>query len=138
MKPFVYNAIIDRVVDGDTVDVHIDLGFNTWLMNRRIRLNGIDTPETRTTDLLEKQFGLLAKSVVEELCPAGSKIIVETVIDNNDKFGRILGTIVANGINVNQYLIENRFAVAYYGQNKDDVAVAHLQNFEFLIESGKV
>jgi len=62
MKPFVYNCTVDRVVDGDTVDVNIDLGFNTWLMKRRVRLMGVDTPECRTRDDLEKQFGLLAKS----------------------------------------------------------------------------
>jgi len=140
MKPFVYNCIVDRVIDGDTVDVHIDLGFNTWLMKRRIRLKGVDTPEIRTRDELEKKFGFLAKSIVEGFCPPGEKILVETEIDNDDKFGRILGTLwVDNGsLNLNQYLIENHYGVAYEGQSKDLIEQAHLENFRYLAENGKI
>jgi len=140
MKPFVYNCTVDRVVDGDTVDVNIDLGFNTWLMKRRVRLMGVDTPECRTRDDLEKQFGLLAKSIVEGFCPVGSKLLVETNIDRDDKFGRILGTLWVenNTLNLNQFLVDERYAVAYLGQNKDDVAEAHLANYAYLTENGKI
>jgi len=140
MKPFVYNCTVDRVVDGDTVDVNIDLGFNTWLMKRRVRLMGVDTPECRTRDDLEKQFGLLAKSIVEGYCPVGSKLLVETNIDKDDKFGRILGTLWVenNTLNLNQFLVDERYAVAYLGQNKDDVAEAHLANYAYLTENGKI
>ena len=75
-----YKAIIRRVVDGDTVDVTLDLGFNI-LYNSRIRLLGINTPESRTRDLEEKKRGLAAKERVKELCPVGSTIMVETVKD---------------------------------------------------------
>ena len=61
IKPFVYNAILDRVVDGDTIDVHLDLGFSVFLNKQRVRLHGIDTPESRTRDLAEKKLGLAAK-----------------------------------------------------------------------------
>jgi len=140
MKPFVYNCTVDRVIDGDTVDVNIDLGFNTWLIKRRIRLIGVDTPECRTRDDLEKQFGLLAKSIVEGYCPVGSKLLVETSIDRGDKFGRILGTLWVenNTLNLNQFLIDERYAVAYEGQNKDDIAEAHLANYAYLTENGKI
>ena len=140
MKPFVYNCIVDRVVDGDTVDVHIDLGFNTWLMHRRVRLKGVDTPECRTRDELEKQFGLLAKSIVEGFCPEGAKILVETDIDRDDKFGRILGTLWVdnNSLNLNQFLIDERYAVAYEGQSKELIEEAHLANYAYLTENGKI
>ena len=67
VEPFVYNAILDRVVDGDTVDVTLDLGFDVKLHKQRCRLAGIDTPESRTRDLAEKKLGLAAKKRLEEL-----------------------------------------------------------------------
>lgn len=140
MKTYIYNCIVDRVVDGDTVDVDIDLGFGVWLKKQRIRLMGVDTPEKRTRDELEKQFGLLATSVVEGFCPVGGKILVETVLDGKGKYGRILGTLWVenNTLNLNQYLIENHYAVAYEGQSKDDIAEAHLANYAYLTENGKI
>ena len=140
VKPFIYNAIVDRVVDGDTVDVHLDLGFDCWLRNQRIRLLGVDTPECRTRDELEKQFGLLAKSVVEGFCPVGQKILIETKVDKNDKFGRILGTlwVDSGSLNLNQFLIDERYAVAYDGQSKELIEEAHLANFAYLTENGKI
>ena len=69
---FEYNCKIVRVVDGDTVDVDIDLGFDVWLKKQRIRLYGVDTPESRTRDLEEKKYGFAAKAVVEKHIPVGS------------------------------------------------------------------
>ena len=142
MKPFIYNCVVDRVVDGDTVDVDIDLGFGVWLKKQRIRLMGIDTPEKRTRDPLEKQFGLLATSVVEAFCPVGAKILVETELDGTGKYGRILGTlwvtIADETFNLNEFMITERYAVAYTGQSKDDIAAAHLENYTYLTENGKI
>jgi micrococcal nuclease len=140
MKPFVYNAFVTRVVDGDTVDVDIDLGFGIWFRNQRIRLRGVDTPEFRTSDPLEKQFGTLAKEIVEALCPVGGSVLLETTLDDKGKFGRILGTIWVEDktLNLNQFLIDERFAVPYTGQNRDDIAAAHLENYAFLAENGKI
>ena len=138
MKPYTYNAVVTRVVDGDTIDVDIDLGFGIWKKNERIRLFGVDTPEKRTRDLLEKQFGYLATNVVEELCPVGSHILVETQLDEKGKFGRILGEIFAKGVNVNQYLIDNHYAVHYTGQAKHEVNDEHLENYKWLVENGEV
>jgi len=140
MKPFIYNAIIDRVVDGDTVDVDIDLGFGIWMKKQRIRLLGVDTPECRTRDDLEKQFGLLAKSIVEAFCPVGEKILIETKLDEKGKFGRILGNlwVADNAVNLNEFLITERYAVAYSGQSKDEVIAAHLANYVYLTENGKI
>ena len=112
-----YKAIIRRVVDGDTVDVTLDLGFNI-LYNSRIRLLGINTPESRTRDLEEKKRGLAAKERVKELCPVGSTIMVETVKDGRVKFGRILGVLWANDVSVNELLVEEGHAVPYYGGSK--------------------
>ena len=86
-----YSCKIVRVVDGDTVDVDIDLGFGVWMHNERVRLHGIDTPESRTRDLEEKKFGLLAKDQVKHFLPEGSIQTLVTVKDKVGKFGRILG-----------------------------------------------
>ena len=85
-----YSATIRRVVDGDTVDVTLDLGFDI-LYNSRIRLHGIDTPESRTRDLEEKKYGLAAKAFVEDYLPVGSIRTLTTVKDKAGKYGRILG-----------------------------------------------
>jgi len=112
-----YRAIIRRVVDGDTVDITLDLGFDI-LYNNRIRLLGIDTPESRTRDLEEKKLGLAAKERVRELCPVGSTVTVKTTKDGRGKFGRILGEIYVGDVNVNKLLIEEGHAVEYFGGKK--------------------
>ena len=114
-----YKATIRRVVDGDTVDVTLDLGFNI-MYNSRIRLLGIDTPESRTRDLEEKKRGLAAKDRVKELCPVGSSVILKTTKDGRGKFGRILGEIFVSGVvqSINQLLVEEGHAVEYFGGKK--------------------
>ena len=67
-----YRCEIVRVVDGDTVDINIDLGFGVWLNDERVRLMGVDTPESRTSDKVEKLFGYAAKAFVEAALPVGS------------------------------------------------------------------
>jgi len=112
-----YKATIRRVVDGDTVDVTLDLGFDI-LYNNRIRLLGIDTPEIRTRDLEEKALGLAAKDRVKELCPVGSTVILRTTKDGKGKFGRILGEIFVEEQSVNKLLVEEGHAVEYFGGKK--------------------
>ena len=112
-----YKAIIRRVVDGDTVDITLDLGFDI-LYNNRIRLVGINTPESRTRDLEEKARGLAAKDRVLELCPVGSTVTVKTQKDGKGKYGRILGEIFVGDINVNQQLVSEGHAVEYFGGKK--------------------
>ena len=85
-----YKCKILRVVDGDTVDVDIDLGFGIWMHKERVRLLGIDTPESRTRDKEEKRFGLLSKQFVKDHYPVGSTAIHRTNKDKTRKFGRIL------------------------------------------------
>ena len=112
-----YKATIRRVVDGDTVDVTLDLGFDI-LYNNRIRLLGIDAPESRTRDLEEKALGLAAKDRVKELCPVGSTVILKTTKDDRGKFGRILGEIFVEEQSVNKLLVEEGHAVEYFGGKK--------------------
>lgn len=108
---YVYNATVIRWVDGDTVDVDIDLGFDIILRNQRIRLWGIDAPESRTRDLDEKQRGMAAKAFCVITVPEGSKIQLKSYKEG--KYGRILGEIFYNEININTLLIEEGHAVRY-------------------------
>ena len=132
-----YNATIRRVVDGDTVDVTLDLGFDI-LYNSRIRLHGIDTPESRTRDLEEKKYGLAAKAFVEAYLPVGSIRKLTTVKDKTGKYGRILGKFKAYDsytdawVNLNQLMIIKHHAVEYKGQSKEDIAEQHIKNREFV------
>lgn len=133
-----YNAIIKRVVDGDTVDVDIDLGFDVVLTNQRIRLYGMDTPESRTRDPIEKVFGKMAKEFLEE--KLGETCTLRSKVDKRGKFGRILGEFVVYDHNedremtVNEIMIRDNLAVPYHGQSKQDIEEAHLKNREILIE----
>ena len=112
-----YNAIVRRVVDGDTMDVTLDLGFDI-LYNNRIRLYGINTPESRTRDLEEKKLGLAAKDRVKELCPVGSSVIIKTTKEGRGKYGRILGEIFVGEVNINQQLVTEGHAVEYFGGSR--------------------
>lgn len=106
-----YKATIRRWVDGDTVDVDIDLGFGLVFSNQRIRLYGIDAPEQRTRDLAEKEKGLAATAYVNEQAPVGSKVVIKTYKD--DKYGRVLGEIFLGEINLNTLLTIEGHAVRY-------------------------
>ena len=139
---FEYRCTILRVIDGDTVDVDIDLGFGVWLRKQRIRLYGIDTPESRTRDKEEKKFGLLAKYYVERFLPKGSTATLVTEKDGKGKFGRILGKFkVFDGVEdkqafLHEIMIRDHMAVAYLGQSKEDIAEEHLINRRLIRESG--
>ncbi len=129
-----YKCKIVKVIDGDTADVDIDLGFGVWMKKQRIRFAGIDTPESRTRDLEEKKYGLAAKAFVESYLPVGSTRTLITVKDERGKFGRILGKFKAYDeytdawVNLNQLMIIKHHAVEYHGQSKEDIAEAHIAN----------
>ena len=144
-----YRAKVVRVIDGDTVDVDIDLGFGVWLKNERVRLYGIDTPESRTRDLEEKKFGLAAKERLKELLK--DDVYLRTMVgrggeDMKGKFGRILGDFVSQyeqgtgwgQMSATEILIKEGHAVAYNGQSKDDIQEAHMKNRTKLLEEGIV
>ena len=122
-----YQCKIVRVVDGDTTDVDIDLGFGVWMKKQRVRFYGVDTPESRTSDKEEKVYGLTAKHFVENLLPKGSTQILRTRKDGVGKYGRILGEFLVDDTTVNQLLIDTHNAVAYFGQSKDDIEEEHIK-----------
>lgn len=129
-----YRTKVSRVVDGDTVDVDIDLGFGVWLRKERVRLLGIDTPESRTRDREEKKYGLAAKEFLKKAL--GTSPILKTTKDGKGKFGRILGEFIVevedNRININQLLVDNYHAVHYQGQSKETIKEQHLANRELV------
>lgn len=134
---YTYKAQVLEVIDGDTIEVDFDLGFGVWLRNQRIRLEGIDTPESRTTNKEEKARGILSKNKLKEIL--SKYVTITTKLDPNEKFGRILGVIKNEaGINVNNWLVENNYAVAYSGQNKELVQEAHAKNAVVLKERGEL
>jgi micrococcal nuclease len=132
-----------KIIDGDTVDVDIDLGFDIVLANQRVRLFGIDTPESRTRDKIEKKYGLLAKDYVKKFLPLKSyQTLVTEKDDARGKFGRILGKFkIYDGLTdsevfLHKVMIRDHIGVAYFGQSKDDIENRHLKNRELLIEKG--
>ena len=137
-----YRARVLKVVDGDTVDVDIDLGFGVWLKDERVRIMGIDTPESRTRDKVEKKFGLAAKASLKELL--GPTPILKTQVgkggeDMKGKFGRILGDFLTeDGKKCGELLIKEGHAVKYMGGAKEDVEKQHMKNRARLIKEGKV
>jgi len=136
-----YRVKVIKVVDGDTVDVDIDLGFGVWLKKQRIRLYGIDTPESRTRDKEEKKYGKAASAFLKAHLKIGVPVL-RTHKDGKGKFGRILGEFwveeyneehnVTAKTNINQLMIEEHHAVGYHGQSKEDIAEEHLANRQFI------
>ena len=131
-----YKTKIRRIVDGDTVDVDIDLGFGMIFSKQRIRLYGIDTPESRTRDKEEKFYGKLAAQFLKDQCKKGSCITLRTYLDKKGKFGRIQGEIIVDGVNINQLMIEEHMAVEYHGQSKTDIHKEHMFNRQELNRAG--
>ena len=109
---FEYKCKLIKVIDGDTIDVDIDLGFGVWLRKQRVRLYGIDTPESRTRDLEEKKRGLAAKARLIELLGDG-KFILES--HGVGKYGRCLGSLHMGSKNINKTLIKEGHATEYHG-----------------------
>ena len=150
--PHEYKVEVVRIVDGDTVDVDIDLGFGVWMKKQRVRLKGIDTPESRTSDKVEKVFGLAAKDYLtqqlQKSSQDGTTLVLRTKIDKEKgKYGRILGEFVLltdsppiksvsnhRELNINKKLVEEHHAVEYWGQSKKDIVDRHLKNREMLRE----
>lgn len=117
MSLYTYKAFLDRVVDGDTVDLVIDLGFDIQY-KCRCRLYGINTPESRTKDLKEKELGLSAKAYVQDWFNWNGPCFIETMKDGKGKYGRILAKIYADEemkVCLNEQLVDAGHAVEYFG-----------------------
>ena len=137
-----YDVTVVNIVDGDTVDVDIDLGFGVTLRDERVRVMGIDTEESRTRDKVEDLFGEAAKSRVKELMSEGAKLITTEDRHGEDmkgKFGRILGDFrLPSGKTLTDTLVEEGHAVAYFGGSKEEIRAKHMINREKLLREGKV
>lgn len=115
-----YVKEVTKVVDGDTIDVVIDLGFSIYFSSR-VRLAGIDTPESRTADKVEKALGLESKKFLESRIKAAKNIVIKTEkLDSSEKYGRILGWLYLDGEgnSVNHEMIEKGYAWGYLGDTK--------------------
>ena len=121
---FEYKVKITNVVDGDTVDVDIDLGFKMWLRGERVRLMGIDTPESRTSNKQEKILGKASKEKLKSLCKSNKgNIVLRTSKEGKGKFGRILGYLFTEGSSTsyNDILVSEGHARPYFGGSKDEM-----------------
>ena len=131
--PYIYRIKeIYKVIDGDTIDASIDLGFGIYL-TRRIRLAGIDTPESRTTNMKEKIMGLESKDWLKHRVENAQCILIKTELpDSTEKYGRIIGHLFINGqeTSLNNQMITSGYALAYDGGTKD-------KNFDVLLERRK-
>ena len=137
INPFIYKAEVRRIIDGDTIDVTLDLGFN-FFQKGRVRLAGIDTPESRTRDKVEKKYGLAAKQFLVDWVEKYPYILVES--SSKGKFGRILGRLYDPDKTEcwNDMAVECYHAVAYHGQSKTEIKEAHLENRKRLTRAGFV
>lgn len=139
-----YDVKVVKVIDGDTVDVDINLGFGVWISDERVRIMGIDTPESRTKDKVEDLFGEASKARVKELMKDGGKLITTEDKHGEDikgKFGRILGDFYVERYEgqkerLTDILIEEGHAVAYFGGSKDEIQAKHMVNRQKLLREG--
>ena len=134
-----YKVKVVKVIDGDTIDVDIDLGFNTTLTKKRIRLYGMDTPESRTRDKEEKVRGLLSKEHLLLKCPIGGYVTLKS--HGVGKFGRILGELFEynkheDSLSINQQMCDEAYAAPYFGQSKEEIKEIHQANRLILIRKG--
>ena len=144
-----YRCKVLKVIAGDTVDVDIDLGFGIVLKDERVRLMGIDTPESRTRDKVEKQFGLAAKARLKQMLDNKSGPILKTQInkkgeDMKGKFCRILGNFnvycprTDSWRMITDIMVEEGHAVAYFGGSKEEIQDKHMANRKKLIREGLI
>ena len=141
-----YDVTVVKVVDGDTVDVDIDLGFGVCLKDERVRIMGIDTPESRTSDKVEKLFGTAAKKRLYSLLEKDAKLITTEDKNGEDmkgKFGRILGDFYVERYEgqkekVTDVMIEEGHCVPYFGGSKEEVQAQHMANRQRLLREGVV
>ena len=127
-----YVKKVSKVVDGDTIDVDIDLGFDISFSSR-VRLAGIDTPESRTTDKMEKALGLEAKAYLKHEIESAKKVVIKTEkMDSSEKYGRILGWVFLDdsAVSLNEKMISDGHAWGYMGETK-------IKDFDVLAKARK-
>jgi|TARA_Y100000310_G_scaffold145881_1_gene145281 micrococcal nuclease len=105
-----YKATLNRIIDGDTIDVNVDLGFDVKI-KQRVRLYGINTPEVRTKDLNEKKKGLEATEYLKKILP--KEFVIETILNKRGKYGRVLGILWVKDVNINEKMVNEGYAKRY-------------------------
>lgn len=144
---YLYKAEVVRCIDGDSVILNIDCGFDVQLKGQSVRLYGIDTAETRGGTPELKVLGNLAKEYVTQMIPVGSEVLIKTHLDRKGKFGRILAeiympeTVGVEGYqkkSLNQILLDELLAVPYHGQSKEDIINQHLINVQHHKSEGRI
>ncbi|MCF8339635.1 MAG: thermonuclease family protein [Chitinophagaceae bacterium] len=132
-----YKATVKRIIDGDSLVLDIDLGFYMFMNETKIRLYGLDTPEMNSEDPLLRLQAVLATRYLYDNLKVGDKVIIKTVLDKREKYGRLLGTIFTKGgVNINEGLLQNRLAVTYKGLSREEQIQKHYENQEYLIQQG--
>ena len=144
---WLYRATCERVVDGDSIILTIDAGFDILLSKQSVRLHGIDTSETRGGTPELKALGILAKNYVKQMVPEGSELLIRTHMNRKGKFGRVLGELYLPEVpdvegfqdrSLNNILLDEMLAVPYYGQSKEDVINQHLINVQHHRTEGRI
>jgi micrococcal nuclease len=132
-----YKATVKRIIDGDTLVLDIDLGFYMFMNETKIRLYGLDTPEMNSEDPLLRLQAILATRYLFDNLNIGEKVIIKTVLDKREKYGRLLATIITKeGFNINEGLIQNKLAVSYQNLTREEQIQKHYENQEYLINKG--
>jgi micrococcal nuclease len=128
---------VKRIIDGDSLVLDIDLGFYMFMNETKIRLYGLDTPEMNSEDPLLRLQAVLATRYLYDNLQVGDKVIIKTVLDKREKYGRLLATVFTKGgVNINEGLLQNRLAVAYKGLSREEQIQKHYENQEYLIQQG--
>ena len=134
-----YKATVKRVIDGDSLVLDIDLGFYMAMNETKIRLYGLDTPEMNSDDPLLRLQAVLATRYLYDNLPVGSKVIIKTILDKREKYGRLLATIFTKeGLNINEGLLENKLAISYKDLTREEQIQKHYENQQYLIEKGVI
>lgn len=134
-----YNCIVNRIIDGDTIVIDIDLGFNIWIKSEPVRLYGVDAPEIRTRNTEEKLFGKYAAEYVENLLKPGCSYIFISKEFSTGKYGRILGDFYIENELLTNILLNNNVVANYKeGKEKYITEKEHLDNRKILIAKGEI
>lgn len=132
-----YKATVKRIIDGDSLILDIDLGFYMFMNETKIRLYGLDTPEMASEDPLLRLQAVLATRYLFDNLQIGEKVIIKTVLDKREKYGRLLATVFTkDGLNINEGLVQNKLAVSYHNLTRDEQIQKHYENQQYLINKG--
>jgi len=132
-----YKATVKRIIDGDSLVLDIDLGFYMFMNETKIRLYGLDTPEMNSEDPLLRLQAIMATRYLFDNLQVGEKVVIKTVLDKREKYGRLLATIIKkDGLNINEGLIQNKLAISYHNLTREEQIQKHYENQQYLINKG--